>query len=284
VKFVRKRDPRYKAHLARQAQATQPQSKPAQPKTDPKGTLRTPPLVPEYVEQDWQKPDTGALDHHLDWVEAEGDEAEQWECVACAKTFRSEAAWASHERSRKHLKEVERLWREMQHEDETLGLQEAALDPAEQDSSEQTELPTPSPSGPAVIEASETGLPVPYLKLSDGVDEPLDAGKPRNDPASVGLQGINSRAKQRCKPVPRPTTKLPKSAIRSLERGTIIEGFSSVSTGEGSVADRETPDLEVAYLESTKVEMSKRDKRRAKEAKKAQGGVLNVQAGHTLYE
>jgi DnaJ homolog subfamily A member 5 len=41
-----------------------------------------------------------------EWEEAEGEE--EWECVACARTFRSEAAWESHERSRKHLKEVDR--------------------------------------------------------------------------------------------------------------------------------------------------------------------------------
>lgn len=43
-----------------------------------------------------------------DWAGAEGD-GEEWECVVCNKSFRSEAAWNSHERSRKHLKEVERF-------------------------------------------------------------------------------------------------------------------------------------------------------------------------------
>ena len=43
-----------------------------------------------------------------EWAGAEMD-GEEWECIACNKTFRSEAAWNSHERSRKHLKEVERF-------------------------------------------------------------------------------------------------------------------------------------------------------------------------------
>jgi len=36
------------------------------------------------------------------------DGQEEWECVACGKTFRSEKAWGNHERSNKHLKEVAR--------------------------------------------------------------------------------------------------------------------------------------------------------------------------------
>jgi DnaJ family protein A protein 5 len=51
----------------------------------------------------------------LEWAVAEGgDDEQEWECVVCGKAFRSEAAWDSHERSKKHLKEVERLKLEMQ--------------------------------------------------------------------------------------------------------------------------------------------------------------------------
>jgi DnaJ family protein A protein 5 len=63
--------------------------------------------VPEYIEQDWQRIEHKYEDNDAgEWDEAEG--GEEWECVACGRTFRSEAAWRSHERSRKHLKEVER--------------------------------------------------------------------------------------------------------------------------------------------------------------------------------
>lgn len=63
--------------------------------------------VGKFVEQEWQKVKVAEDDNFTgQWDEAEG--AEEWECVACGKSFRSEAAWSSHERSRKHLKEVER--------------------------------------------------------------------------------------------------------------------------------------------------------------------------------
>ena len=105
--FIRKRDTRYKTHLARQAQG----------QTTPQGT-RTPvrpvgaaslAAQPVFVEQEWQKTHTRDDAADLEWAAAEGADDEEWECVACGKSFRSEAAWDSHERSKKHLKAVEAL-------------------------------------------------------------------------------------------------------------------------------------------------------------------------------
>jgi DnaJ family protein A protein 5 len=58
-----------------------------------------------YVEQAWQR--VAEAGHQIDSDDAEL-EGEEWECVACDKSFRSEAAWNSHERSKKHLKAVEK--------------------------------------------------------------------------------------------------------------------------------------------------------------------------------
>ncbi len=80
------------------------------------------------MEQDWQKINRERHDADLDWAAAETEDPEEWECVACRKSFRSEAAWSSHERSKKHMKEVERLKREMLAEDEELALDEEELD------------------------------------------------------------------------------------------------------------------------------------------------------------
>lgn len=129
VMFVRKRDPRYKAYTARQAQSpghasSTPASGTVTPrKTAPKST---------FVAQDWQKvaePSDSAAD--LDWARAEGAEGEEWECIACNKTFRSEAAWHSHERSKKHLRAVEHLKREMQNEELELDLGQGDAEPAD---------------------------------------------------------------------------------------------------------------------------------------------------------
>lgn len=116
--FVRKRDPRYKAHLKAQSQpvVTLP------PVNSPPGlqTKTEPPAV--YIEQEWQKTSVLGVED-LEWALAEGNgDPEVFECVACGKSFKSEAAWNSHERSKKHIKNVEVLRRQMKEEATELDL------------------------------------------------------------------------------------------------------------------------------------------------------------------
>ena len=119
VKYIRKRDPRYRRHL--ETLANVPTSKtPAR--------VDKPKTSDLYVEQDWQKVDASRLHADLDWVVAEGGDLEEWECVVCRKTFRSDAAWNSHERSKKHSKELERLKRDMEQDDIELALDHATKD------------------------------------------------------------------------------------------------------------------------------------------------------------
>ncbi|KAF8638701.1 hypothetical protein AX17_001996 [Amanita inopinata Kibby_2008] len=131
AKFLRKRDPRYKNHLEQQAKQNQrpPTSNSSHPTRTREADI--------YVEQEWQKIDTRVLDTEFDWSTMEGDNPEEWECVACDKVFRSEAAWNNHEKSRKHVKAVEGLRREMREEHEALGLQGAEV-------LHSTSYPTPS--------------------------------------------------------------------------------------------------------------------------------------------
>ncbi|KAL8277590.1 hypothetical protein RQP46_010022 [Phenoliferia psychrophenolica] len=85
--------------------------------------------------------------------EDEEDDEEQW-CVACGKGFRSGGAWDNHERSRKHVKNVEKLIKEMQLEDEelelsvppgpTLATDDHAPSPPPTASSSRSASPTPS--------------------------------------------------------------------------------------------------------------------------------------------
>ncbi|KDR76404.1 hypothetical protein GALMADRAFT_121467 [Galerina marginata CBS 339.88] len=123
VKFIRKRDPRYKRHLDSQSQ-------PSVPITQSRTPIVKEKPVEIYIEQEWQKVETKGLHADLDWAAAEGDESEEWECVACRKIFHSEAAWDSHERSKKHMKEVERLKWEMREEDEELDLDREVAGPS----------------------------------------------------------------------------------------------------------------------------------------------------------
>lgn len=100
---------------------------------------------------------------------AEGD-AQQfsgWDCVACDKIFQSEAAFRNHERSAKHKKAVVQLQREMQDEDDELGLD-----------IEDEQLG----NGLSHLDLNDAvpisaGFSIPYAQHSSGVSTPVEAGK-----------------------------------------------------------------------------------------------------------
>src|SRR5271170_2466826 len=89
VRFLRKRDKRYKDFTEKQAKSR---------KESTATFTARPTAAPEtkFVEQEWQRIHITDEDNDAgQWDDAEG--AEMWECVACGKTFQTERAWLSHE-------------------------------------------------------------------------------------------------------------------------------------------------------------------------------------------
>ena len=223
---------------------------------------RTQPLS-TYVEQDWQKVEGRRADDDLEWAAAEGGEdPEEWECVACGKSFRSEAAWDSHERSKKHMKEVERLKREMEEDNEKLGLaDEAEVDegvgqppePANLDEVTGTEVGLPS----LVNHESDPTLPEPDdditfdavvrgQKTGDNVDDlPVVFGRKWKRKGEPPPQEIQTKMEKQVAPIPPPST------------DAVLQ--------------------EPAECIQPQVELSKREKRRLREAKKAQASKSSIQ-------
>lgn len=64
----------------------------------------------DFVAQDWQKVSLKDLEAAIDGEGGEEGEEEEvaWECVVCGKEGRSEGRWRDHERSRGHLREVQK--------------------------------------------------------------------------------------------------------------------------------------------------------------------------------
>ncbi|KAF7330413.1 DnaJ-domain-containing protein [Mycena venus] len=246
AKFLRKRDPRYKTHLAQQAQA--PASGSATPATGT-GTPRAAPR-PEYVEQEWQKVDALRQHDDLEWAAAEGaDDPEEWECVVCNKSFWSEAAWDSHERSKKHLKEVELLKREMMAEEEELGL---AAEVEEGDA--EAEVPrSPTPPAPA-------GSPDPTLSARE--PSPEASPPPPLEEQTIRSNGKKKKPKKANPQYDEPLTKTEKMA-RSL----------GVSEDDGEANEPGTP---------APAAPTKRDLRKARQAKKAEAEKADEAAGKQL--
>lgn len=251
--FIRKRDPRYKSHTVNQnTTKAKNNGKSSVPITDTY-------LGSAFVEQEWQRTAQATLDHaDLEWAAAEtGEDAEEWECIACGKTFRSEASWNSHERSKKHMQAVEQLKREMLDDETTLG-----LDNIEKPQGEY--LPSDSSDPPADPEGD--------------VADKQNVSQDYEDDNSTTRQSRKKRLKAKPRPPsPEIVTKtgrrmkghIPKNPEDEMlptrtpppEDGPVLEDISELPTGA-------TRSASTSVRDST-AEPTKRDKRRAREARKA---------------
>ncbi|KIM84393.1 hypothetical protein PILCRDRAFT_818754 [Piloderma croceum F 1598] len=265
--FVRKRDPRYKAHLLHQSQLNQQLNSQFHLRASGSGTStpkRTqPPPSSTYVEQDWQKIQPRPVDDDLEWAAAEGGEdPEEWECVACGKSFRSEAAWDSHERSKKHMKEVERLRREMEEDEEELGLAE-----------DEEDVDEPPPSATAAEVPSDVESPSPRvipldLPLARDIDE--DATVEPEETEQPQSKSKKSKRKGNTPLPPEPPTKAKKKS-----KARPIPDIASPAREDSPDVDVPTP-TGGTTSDAPQTELSKREKRRLREAKKAREGHVST--------
>lgn len=116
-----------------------------------------------YVEQDWMKVKSNVAVED-EWDESDGLEegeahngvaespqeegfegedeepVDDWYCAACDKIFGSQGAWDNHERSRKHLQNTKRLKKEMLAEDESMATSQELSTPQEAVEPENGEL------------------------------------------------------------------------------------------------------------------------------------------------
>ena len=261
AKFIRKRDPRYKAHLASQAR---PISNQASGSATP--TRKAAPPIEQFVEQDWQKVDTTNVHADLDWATAEGEDSEEWECVACRKTFRSEAAWDSHERSKKHMREVELLKQVMRDENRELEL--------DADAGDDTPHVSDASSGEeGASEQPRPGTDQPPEAVAHGASDSESVPPGDDSGGEVESEGEHVRKQKKKK---KPGHGASYEPLAKTEKKVATRGDVDVSQpgsdGEGD-AEEEHKDV------SGPPELSKREKRRAKQANKAAAGE-NPEGGH----
>lgn len=237
VKFIRKRDPRYKAHQKDLASA------PTTRETMKSSSTKPAVNPTSYIEQEWQKMDSKYDDDGMQWAMAEGDMIE-WECVACRKSFKSEASWDSHERSKKHMKQVALLQREMEEEEALLGLEAPNVDSdADEHNITDAGFVTP-PSSPSVISETLPSTPCPPSELS------RDQHKQDTSALDQPLEGELSS---------------PRSRLETAQDVTLRE---AEATSQSVEADAETED---------QPKPTKREKRRNKQATKDAQSTSTIQ-------
>lgn len=251
--FIRKRDPRYKSHLAQQARLNQTKSNDS---LAPSGSKPLPRRAQAkntpYVEQEWQKVTKDHQHDDLEWAAAEGEDPEEWECVACGKSFKSEAAWDSHERSKKHMKEVERLKREVIRENEELGLSGRSWDDdderryiVEVDGNAGSQ-PPPTPPSRAQGDESDTISE----RLSKTIDVPEDefASEESSEQPQVGQTTVcidkepDAQAQPpEVVPAPRELSKREKRRLREARKAQAAETERSIAQVSNFVYRRLLP-------------------------------------------
>jgi len=171
--------------------------------------------------------------------------------VVCGKSFWSEAAWDSHERSKKHLKEVERLKKEMFKDDAEFGLT-AEDEEVENAPAEVPRKPTPPLDEPAVLVAD----PVVAAELVSG---PSPEAPPPEEEEDDGAQRSGKKKK------PKKSTNPPAELLTKTERmarSLDVEAEQAVERGDKPGVD-----------EPSVVAPTKRDLRKARQAKKEADGV-----------
>lgn len=124
VAFAKKRDPRYKSYRDsslqhREALRQSAASQATKSRAANQARLRS------HVLQDWAKSE----ELEEDVAESsDEDETEQFECIVCRKSFKSQNQFQAHERSKKHIKAVKQLRWEMKLQNDELNLGDAAND------------------------------------------------------------------------------------------------------------------------------------------------------------
>lgn len=145
VSFVRKRDPRYLPNNQTEAerQKSLRDAAAAQAARSRAANLEK---MASYHVPDWAgSRDHDAGDHPFSESEEES-EIEVLECVVCNKTFKSDKQLEAHERSRKHVKAVQQLRRQMRKEGADLEF-DVAISPAP-NSDQGIEPTSPQSAGP----------------------------------------------------------------------------------------------------------------------------------------
>ncbi|KAJ5537919.1 hypothetical protein N7494_007398 [Penicillium frequentans] len=118
VAFVKKRDPRYKANAQSEAQRQETLRQSAAAQAARSRAINQAKMR-DHVVPEWARSEEPGVEEE----ESSESEIENFECVACSKNFKSQKQFEAHERSKKHVKAVKQLCREMRAQNEDLDLE-----------------------------------------------------------------------------------------------------------------------------------------------------------------
>jgi DnaJ family protein A protein 5 len=156
VKLVRQKDPRVKLNIKKNKAKPADSNAKEQAKRDRKAQAEK---RQNYQQQEWEKVDESEIVD--DQVEEEDETVDLFECVVCDKIFKTKEQLSVHELSKKHIKNVRELKRQMRREGIELGFDDNEDEDEDEVTEDQVEEPGKEDK--------------PEKKLSSEVDESFDS-------------------------------------------------------------------------------------------------------------
>lgn len=182
VAFVRKRDPRFIPNTQSESdrQKVLRDAAAAQAARSRAANLAK---FDVHVVPDWAK--TSPPEEEGGFPDSSESEVEHIECVVCGKIFKSEKQYETHEKSKKHIKAVQQLQREMRTENKRLNLDQPSEDESGKLSEELQKL--------EMVEADTDDVGVPTTDRFTEADEMNRGTEPFMENVS-GVQNSNGNA------------------------------------------------------------------------------------------
>ena len=186
IAFVKKRDPRFKPNIQSQAERQKLLRDTAVAQAARSRAANQAKQVQQESIPGWMKSSEVQESEISD--ESEDAAQEQFECVVCKKSFKSEKQYEAHEKSRKHVRAVQYLKRQMQQEDRDIHLDEHETSAQHPDASNvvEPEEVTVAPDAEGTVEHNDEIL------ANGEFDQRSDAGmldcskeSPRRSPDDV---------------------------------------------------------------------------------------------------
>ncbi|KAI1181046.1 DnaJ domain-containing protein [Nemania sp. FL0916] len=268
VVFVRKRDPRYvpnsqseaeRQKILRDSAAAQAaRSRAANQEKMKMNNSAGVDAVPEWAQSRSDDAHIGEFSESED-----ASEVEEIECVVCGKTFKSEKQFEAHEKSKKHLKAVQQLRRQMRKEDASLNLDEP-INPGPESSKKEAgaeddqDVEDPDRDGDGIQTPSSqrssgpertTSRPDTHPPVTNSTLPSTDAESEDGDYAS--RDAVEARLLGKSEPV-------------SSDLGDTIEDLSTKT--EGMTVEEEPPAKKIGMAKA------KKQKKAARQAAAAQDG------------
>ena len=247
VTFVRKRDSRYIPNSQTEADrqkilrdATQAQAAKERAKNKKK--------FEEHVVPEWAKP-SEPVENEGGFSDSEEEVVEEIECVVCGKTFKSEKQYETHEKSKKHIKAVQRLQWEMRRENEALELEKSSADGEGSLASDMNDLDVKDEesvkdqnTAPEAEEEIDVSVPLPKSKGTTTTQPETTLQKADSSSSSSFSEQEDDEYASRTEVESRLTTSL------SSEAG--VDSTTVVSEGDGDFSTR--PKIGKAKLKKAK--------------------------------